>query len=413
MPFKFTHFLAAALLVAHMSLSAQRKAEPVKTNKLESSIFNGFSFRSIGPAFMSGRVADLAIHPENENLWYVAVGSGGVWKTENAGTTWQPIFDAQTPLPKEDVSGDITIEKRFTADKVWVLNGLVAVKNNATLIIEPGTTVLGAAGTGANTAVLIVDKGAKIDANGTAEEPIIFRSETAYDGGANTWGQWGGITLIGKAGNSQVTAYEANSAFTADSTDMADNSGVLRYVKVYNSGITMEENKEINGISFVGVGSGTTVDNIVVEKSDDDCIELWGGSVNLSNISLAECTDDHFDIDDGYSGTVTNLTINQTNGNAAMEMSGTTAATFKGLNITVNNSAKEGGIFFKGNLIGGHFENATVTYNVSNGFGAIHSDGSFDSANTTFAKTRIDGNTSIGHFTGTSAAAIENIFDNQ
>lgn len=96
MPFKLTHFLAAALLVAHTPLSAQRKAEPVKTNKIESSVFNGLKFRNIGPAFMSGRVADLAIHPENENIWYVAVGSGGVWKTENAGTTWEPIFDAQT-----------------------------------------------------------------------------------------------------------------------------------------------------------------------------------------------------------------------------------------------------------------------------------------------------------------------------
>jgi hypothetical protein len=176
----------------------------------------------------------------------------------------------------------------------------------------------------------------------------------------------------------------------------------------------MEENKEINGISFVGVGSGTTVDNIVVEKSDDDCIELWGGTVNLSNIYLAECTDDHFDIDDGYSGTVSNLTIKQTNGNAAMEMSGTTAATFKGLEITVDASAKEGGIFFKGNGIGGRFENATITYNiVPNGFGAIHSDGQFDSANTSFVNTTLAGTNTTQKITGTSAAGIETIFNAQ
>jgi len=57
--------------------------------------FNGLEFRSIGPAFMSGRISDIAIHPEDNNTWYVSVGSGNVWKTENAGITWTPIFDDQ------------------------------------------------------------------------------------------------------------------------------------------------------------------------------------------------------------------------------------------------------------------------------------------------------------------------------
>ncbi len=334
-------------------------------------------------------------------------GGGGETPSSTPTTPTTPIVPTSTTL-----SGEISTNTTLTADKIWTLNGLVTVNNGATLTIEPGTTVLGAAGTGANTAVLVIDKGAKINAAGTAAKPIIFKSATAHNGGANTWGQWGGLTLIGNAGNSQVGAYEAIPSFTPGTSNLADNSGVLTYVKVYNSGITMEENKEINGISFIGVGSGTTVDNITVEKSDDDCIELWGGTVNLSNITLAECTDDHFDIDDGFSGTVTNLTITQTTGNAAMEMSGTTAATFDGLNITVNNSAKEGGIFFKGNGIGGHFKNATVTYNVSNGFGAIHSDGSFDSANTSFSNTTLAG-TGPDKFTGPSAASIQALFDAQ
>lgn len=317
-----------------------------------------------------------------------------------------------TPTAQEPISGIISSDKTLTADKVWVLKGLVTVNNGATLTIEPGTTVLGAAGTGAATSYLVIDKGAKIMAEGTQANPIIFKGETAYDGGANEWGQWGGITIIGNAGNAQVGAYEADSSFTAGTSDLADNSGVLKYIELYNSGITMETDKELNGMSFVGVGSGTTVDNIKVEKSDDDCMEFWGGTVNVSNISLAECSDDQFDIDDGYSGTVTNLTIVQTTGNAAMEMSGNTAATFENLNITVNNSSKEGGIYFKGDGTGGHFKNGSITYNVSNSYGAFHSNGAFDSTNTSFTNFTLGG-TSTDKFTGPSATSIENLFDIQ
>ena len=91
-------FLAA--LFAFSSVNAQtrkkRTASPGINPSLADSVFSGIKLRSIGPAFMSGRIADIAIHPENENIWYVAVGSGGVWKTKNAGVTWAPIFDGQS-----------------------------------------------------------------------------------------------------------------------------------------------------------------------------------------------------------------------------------------------------------------------------------------------------------------------------
>jgi len=315
-----------------------------------------------------------------------------------------------TPSTKQDLSGEITSNMTLTADKVWRLNGLVAVKNGATLTIEPGTTIIGKAGTGANTSYLVIDKGSKIDAAGTAEKPIIFTSETKYDGGTDEWGQWGGLTLIGNAANAQVDPYEVNSDFVPGTSNLADNSGVLTYVKILNSGITMEENKEINGLSFVGVGSGTTVDNITIDLSDDDGIEIWGGTVDLSNITISRCSDDHFDIDDGFSGTVTNLNITETTGNAAIEMSGDTAATFNGFNIIVNNSAKEGGIYFKKDGIGGYFNNGTLTYNTpDNGYGAIHSAGTFDSAHTSFSNVTLAGSNST-KFTGDSASSLESKF---
>ena len=309
-------------------------------------------------------------------------------------------------LEKAYLSGDINTNMTLTSDKLWILSGLVAVVNNATLTIEPGTTIAGRDGTGAATSYMVVDKGSKIRAEGTASSPIVFTSEkvaSCIDGGVPAVGQWGGLTLIGKAGNSQVNPYEVNEAFVADATDMADSSGIIKYVQILNSGITKETDKEINGLSFVGVGSGTVVDNLIVNKSDDDCVELWGGAVSLSNVTLSECTDDHFDIDDGFSGTVTNLKITQTTGNSAIEMSGTTEATFDVLEIVQNSSKKDGGIYFKGNGIGGHFKNATVTDNVADTAGAIHSDATVDSTKVSFSDFTINSSTADDGFTGTDA----------
>ena len=217
------------------------------------------------------------------------------------------------------------------------------------------------------------------------------------------------------AGEEQVAAYEVNTEFVAGNTDDTDNSGILRYVEILNSGITMEQDKEINGLSLVGVGSGTTIDNVTVRRSDDDGIEIWGGTVDLSNCTVEYCTDDQFDIDDGYSGTVTNLTINQhTDGNAGIEMSGTTAATFIGLTLTQNYSDKEGAIFFKKDGIGGHFIDCEIIDNVDDGM-TIYSQGDADEANISFEFVSITSPDTATNFTdsdsGGSAADIESIFD--
>ncbi|MFT5661380.1 MAG: hypothetical protein ACI9TV_002026, partial [Sulfurimonas sp.] len=317
---------------------------------------------------------------------------------------------SQTPA-KEDLSGTISANKTLTADKVWRINGLVTVTNGATLTIEPGTTIIGKSGTGANSSYMVIDKDSKIMAEGTADKHIVFTSETAYDGGTAEVGQWGSLVLIGNAANAQVEPYEVNPSFVAGTSNMADNSGVLKYVDILNSGITIEENKELNGLSMVGVGSGTTIDHVNVNKSDDDCIEIWGGTVNLSNISVSECTDDHFDVDDGYAGTVSNLSITQTTGNAGIEMSGNTAATFDGLYIDVMASAKEGAIYFKKDGIGGHFNNALVNYNTTtNGYGAIHSKGAFDVTNTSFTGVTLTGS-NTDRFSGDSASGLESEFN--
>ncbi len=325
-------------------------------------------------------------------LSFTGCGGGG-----GGGTTdITPTTNPQSSVSKTNISGNITIDTTWTKDNVYLLEGLVTVNSGATLTIEPGTVILGKAGTGAATSYMVVDKDAKIIANGTAGEPIVFMGETAFDGGADTWGQWGGLVLIGNAGVAGETSpYEVDTNFIPGTSNPADNSGSLKYVKILNSGITMAENKEINGLSMVGVGSGTVVENITVNKSDDDCVEIWGGTVNLTNVNVSECSDDHFDVDEGYTGTVTNLSIYQTTGNSGIEMSGNSIPKFENLDIYISNAAqntfKEGAIYFKKDGIAAQFTNATVQYDVNSSYPAIYSVGANNVADTSFTNVHLIG----------------------
>ncbi|HEY9191061.1 MAG TPA: hypothetical protein VIM88_09380 [Sulfurovum sp.] len=333
-----------------------------------------------------------------------AIGSS----TIGATTTGDLSYTGKT---KEVLPANITSDLTLTTNKIWIIEGLVTVTNGATLTIPAGTLLAGRIGTGDNTSYLVIDKGAKIDAQGTATSPIIFTSEVAVDGNAPAPGQWGGVTLIGNAANDQVGAYEANTAFVPGYTNPADNSGTMTHVKVLNTGIAIRENEEVNGLSFVGVGSGTTISDITVENASDDGIELWGGTVNLSNLTIVNALDDSFDIDDGYSGTVTNLTINNIAGKAGVEMSGTTHATFNGFNIEIGSAQEgEGGIYFKKDGIGGFFSNGTITHNALNSDGALHSEGAADSDNISFDNVVLTGNSEY-KITGDSAEILHTLFN--
>ena len=111
-----SYFLSIIIpfLFLSTSLIAEEKVKS-KEKKDKSSLYSGLKFRSIGPALMSGRISDIVIHPKNENVWYVTAGSGGVWKTENSGTTWNSIFDGQ----KSYSIGCITLDPQ-NLNVVWV-----------------------------------------------------------------------------------------------------------------------------------------------------------------------------------------------------------------------------------------------------------------------------------------------------
>ena len=223
-------------------------------------------------------------------------------------TNWDPQNTNYNPTNKTlvDVSTSITSNTTWTADKIYVLKGQIYVKNGAVLTIEPGTVIFGdKASLGCG---LFITKGSQLIAEGTVDKPIVFTSN--QDAGSRTGGDWGGVILLGKAKNNIVggTGNIEGIAISADTefggNDDADNSGTLKYVRIEFAGYPYAPNKEINGLTFGSVGSGTTIDNVQVSFSNDDSFEWFGGSVNCKHLIAYRGLDDDFDTDNGYSGTV-------------------------------------------------------------------------------------------------------------
>jgi hypothetical protein len=215
------------------------------------------------------------------------------------------------------------------ADTVYSIANLVYVKSGVTLTIQPGTLIYGDIRY-ANSS-LIINKGAKIIAEGTVDSPIVFTSPRVA--GFRKQGDWGGLIILGKATVNQTsdatgvpnpgrvsTAYvEGITAIAADTTggsgqsteygggaspDDNDSSGILKYVRVEFGGYILAQNKEINGVTFGGVGRKTVVDYVQCSYINDDSFEWFGGTVNCSHLISYANVDDEFDTDFGYSGTV-------------------------------------------------------------------------------------------------------------
>lgn len=206
----------------------------------------------------------------------------------------------------DELTGTISSSMTLDASKKYLLKGNVFVASGATLTIPAGTTIFGDKDT---KGALIIDRGAMIDAQGTADKPIIFTSNAPK--GYRNYGDWGGVILLGKAANNQGanTAIEGVSATTGDSGKYGgstedDNSGTMTYVRIEFAGIALSTDNEINGLTFGSVGSGTTIHHIQVSYSGDDSFEWFGGSVNAKYLVAYRGWDDDFDTDFGYHGKV-------------------------------------------------------------------------------------------------------------
>lgn len=205
------------------------------------------------------------------------------------------------------ISNDITANTTWVTGRVYELNGTIYVRNNATLTIQPGVIIRSNVAASA----LFVTRGSKLNAIGTASQPIIFTSKN--DAGQRRRGDWGGIVLLGRGRVNQGTgtnfiegiSQTVDTQYGGGSSPINnDNSGTLKYVRIEFAGYVYSPNNELNGLTMGGVGSGTTVDYVQVSYSNDDSFEWFGGSVDCKHLVALNGLDDDFDTDFGYNGRV-------------------------------------------------------------------------------------------------------------
>jgi hypothetical protein len=204
--------------------------------------------------------------------------------------------------------GRFTSDVTLTRDIYWVIRGTVFFHEPARLTIEPGTHIIGETAT---RGTLVIDRGAQIIADGRANAPIVFTSDQPV--GQRRRADWGGLILNGRAPLNLpggVGLGEGDTgAYGGDNPD--DNSGILRYVRVEFAGIEFSPDNELNGIAFQGVGRGTTVEYVHVKFNKDDCVEMFGGTVDLKHIIVTACGDDSIDWTFGWTGRVQYAIVQQ------------------------------------------------------------------------------------------------------
>jgi hypothetical protein len=182
------------------------------------------------------------------------------------------------------------------------------------LTIEPGTVLFGQSGND----YLVVHRDAKIMAEGSRTQPIIMTSLQDVKGEATDAGQWGGVVILGNAPSNKCPTDGSDCALQVEGvsegavfggTNLEDNSGVLKYVVVKYAGYEIAPDNELNGITFGGVGSGTTLDYIQVHSNADDGVEFFGGAANVKHLVLTANQDDSVDWDNGYKGKLQHIYI--------------------------------------------------------------------------------------------------------
>jgi hypothetical protein len=321
------------------------------------------------------------------------------------------------------LSGAVTSNLTLVAGNYYKLDGKVAVGKDmgadgtksggvsATLTIEPGVTIFGESGND----YLVVMRGSDIHAVGTSSAPIIMTGRQDILGEAdiiNTRGLWGGLVILGQSPINKCSFSTAGSATSAGTRvspcekevegsagdimggeSPNDSSGSLKYVRVQYAGYEVFPGNELNGITFGGVGNGTLVDYIQVHNNQDDCVEFFGGTVDVKRLICTGAGDDNLDIDWGYQGRLQYVLVQQTDGvgDHIVESDNTNADKAVGYlteprsnpivsNFTFLSSGKDDVFKLKEGVSGQYYNGVAVV-----------KDGSTNCIETTYAETADDG----------------------
>lgn len=241
---------------------------------------------------------------------------GGLVACAGALLTVTPVATEQAPpvsVPGIDkpvivVTGEVTGTEEWTSGNYYVLRGAVFVRENATLNIQAGTTVIGEAG---SVGTLIIERGGRINAIGTRERPIVFTSDQPV--GSRARGDWGGIIINGRAPVNRPGGLYVGEGDTgiAGGDDPNDNSGTMRYVRVEFAGVEFSPDNELNGVAFQAVGRGGSFEYIQVHMNRDDAFEWFGGTADLKHAIASNAADDSFDWTFGWTGRAQFVVIHQ------------------------------------------------------------------------------------------------------
>lgn len=233
--------------------------------------------------------------------------------------------DSSDPVDDTNITSNISENTTWKTGEVYTLGARISVLSGVTLTIEPGVIIKGEAGTGANATALIIARGGKIMAEGTATQPIIFTSvadeiepgqieSPNLDPDLN--GLWGGLIVLGYAPISAdavpsqiegIPPSDQNGLYGGDNP--TDNSGVIKYVSIRHGGANIGEGNEINGLTLGGVGSQTVIEYVEIVSNQDDGVEWFGGTVNVKNLIVWNTGDDAVDTDQSWGGTLDNFVV--------------------------------------------------------------------------------------------------------
>ncbi len=213
------------------------------------------------------------------------------------------------------LQGNINSNRTLYKDTTYILKGKVYVQGGKILTVKPGTVIKGQKST---QGALIINRDARLIAEGTASNPIVFTSDAPI--GFRNRGDWGGVIILGRGKQNKTlsspqnvtiegisaTAGSENGVYGAGSgtENDANNAASLKFVRIEFAGIPLSDDNELNSLTLGGVGSGSTFENIMVSYANDDAIECFGGSANFKYVVVLSTNDDDLDTDQGYTGSM-------------------------------------------------------------------------------------------------------------